>query len=37
MGKYFGFLLACVISVWVAILTFSFRTWLQERRSRSEK
>ncbi len=33
MYKYHGYLLACVISVWVMVLTYMLRNWLRERRA----
>ena len=32
MYKYHGYLLACIILVWVVILGFVLRTWLLERK-----
>ncbi len=33
MYKYHGYLLACIISVWVVVLTYMLRNWLRERRA----
>jgi len=32
MYKYHGFLLACIITVWVLVLAYLLRTWLRERK-----
>ena len=33
MGKYHGYLLASILSVWVVLLTYVLRTWLRERKT----
>ena len=37
MYKYHGYLLACIISVWVVMLVYALRTWLRERKSLSQQ
>jgi hypothetical protein len=37
MYKYHGYLLACIISVWVVMLAYVLRTRLRERKSLSQQ
>ncbi len=37
MPKYHGYLLACIISVWVVVLAYVLRTWLRERKVLSQR
>ncbi len=37
MYKYHGYLLACIIIIWVAIIGFFVRTWLLERKQLSQR
>lgn len=37
MYKYHGYLLACIIIVWVVMLAYVLRTWLRERKNLSQQ
>ncbi len=37
MHKYHGYLLACIICVWVVVLAYVIRTWLRERKALSQR
>ena len=37
MLKYHGYLLACIISVWIVVLAYVLRTWLRERKIISQR
>jgi|GEM_PF-6528869 len=37
MPKYHGYLLACIISVWVVVLAYVLRIWLRERKVLSQR
>lgn len=33
MYKYHGYLLVCILAVWIVIFGFTLRTWLLERKN----
>ncbi len=37
MLNYHGYLLACIISVWIVVLAYGLRTWLRERKIISQR